>query len=183
MEFIIGQTPKLAAGNAAPGAGADSLSRPPTGGPLAEPSGAPGGAGRPNEKPGAEVAAGSMGLGASAPAGVIKDSTAQSFVRDVIEASHQVPVIVDFWAPWCGPCKQLGPALEKLVRQAAGAVRLVKINVDENQELAAQMRVASIPMVYAFHRGQPVDGFAGAVPESQLRAFIERLWSGQIIEG
>ncbi|MEK7245430.1 MAG: thioredoxin [Pseudomonadota bacterium] len=187
MEFIIGQTPKPAAGTgtAAPAAGKSVVGPPiggtvgpPTGGPLAEPSGAPGGADRPNEKPGAEVAAGSMGLGASAPAGVIKDSTTQSFVRDVIEASHQVPVIVDFWAPWCGPCKQLGPALEKLVRQAAGAVRLVKINVDENQELAAQMRVASIPMVYAFQRGQPVDGFAGAVPESQLRAFIERLTGG-----
>ena len=113
-----------------------------------------------------------------APGDVIKDSTTQTFVRDVIEASHKVPVIVDFWAPWCEPCKQLGPALEKLVRQAAGMVRLVKINVDENQELAAQMRVASIPMVYAFHRGQPVDGFAGAVPESQLRTFIERLTGG-----
>ena len=109
---------------------------------------------------------------------IIKDSTTQNFVKDVIEASRTVPVIVDFWAPWCGPCKQLGPLLEKLVRQAAGLVRLVKINVDENQELAAQMRVASIPMVYAFHRGQPVDGFAGAVPESQLRAFIERLTGG-----
>ena len=114
----------------------------------------------------------------AAPADLIKDATTQTFVRDVIEASRQVPVIVDFWAPWCGPCKQLGPMLEKLVRQAAGLVRLVKINVDENQELATQMRVASIPMVYAFSRGQPVDGFAGAVPESQLRAFIERLTGG-----
>ena len=170
MEFIIGQTPKPAAGTAA--AGADSSSSPPPG------ASAPGGAGRPNEKPGAEVAAGSMGLGASAPGGAIKDTTTQTFVRDVVEASHKTPVIVDFWAPWCGPCKQLGPMLEKLVRQAGGLVRLVKINVDENQELAAQMRVASIPMVYAFHRGQPVDGFAGAVPESQLRAFIERLTGG-----
>ena len=118
--------------------------------------------------------------GASAPAGsdLIKDSSTATFMRDVIEASRQAPVIVDFWAPWCGPCKQLGPLLEKLVRQAAGLVRLVKINVDENQELAAQMRISSIPMVYAFRNGQPVDGFAGAVPESQLKTFIERLTGG-----
>ena len=119
--------------------------------------------------------------GGQAPAAagdLIKDATTQTFMKDVVEASHKVPVIVDFWAPWCGPCKQLGPALEKLVRQAGGAVRLVKVNVDENQELAAQMRVSSIPMVYAFHRGQPVDGFAGAIPESQLRAFIEKLTGG-----
>ena len=109
---------------------------------------------------------------------LIKDATTATFVRDVVEASLKVPVIVDFWAPWCGPCKQLGPSLEKLVRQAGGTVRLVKVNVDENQELAAQMRVSSIPMVYAFHRGQPVDGFSGAIPESQLRAFIEKLTGG-----
>ena len=111
-----------------------------------------------------------------APAGdLIKDSNTQYFLRDVIEVSRQVPVIVDFWAPWCGPCKQLGPALEKVVRQANGKVRMVKINVDENQQLAAQMRIQSIPAVYAFVNGQPVDGFMGALPESQIKQFIDRL--------
>ena len=113
---------------------------------------------------------------APAPAGdLIKDSNTQNFMRDVIETSRQTPVIVDFWAPWCGPCKQLGPALEKVVRQANGKVRMVKINVDENQQLAAQMRIQSIPAVYAFVNGQPVDGFMGALPESQLKQFVDRL--------
>lgn len=113
------------------------------------------------------------------PAGdVIKDSDTANFIADVIEASAQVPVIVDFWAPWCGPCKQLGPVLEKLVRQAGGMVRLVKVNVDENQEIAAQLRVQSIPMVYAFKDGQPVDAFSGALPESQLKQFIDKLLGG-----
>ena len=93
----------------------------------------------------------------------------------MIEASRKQPVIVDFWAPWCGPCKQLGPALEKVVRQANGKVRMVKINVDENQQLAAQMRIQSIPAVFAFVNGQPVDGFMGALPESQLKQFVDRL--------
>ena len=116
------------------------------------------------------------GGGTGSPAGdLIKDSNTQNFVRDVVEASRQVPVIVDFWAPWCGPCKQLGPALEKVVRQANGKVRMVKINVDENQQLAAQMRIQSIPAVYAFVNGQPVDGFMGALPESQLKQFVDRL--------
>ena len=84
-------------------------------------------------------------------------------------------MIVDFWAPWCGPCKQLGPALEKVVKQANGKVRMVKINVDENQQLAAQMRIQSIPAVYAFVNGQPVDGFMGALPESQLKQFVDKL--------
>ena len=116
------------------------------------------------------------GLASSAqPADLIKDSDTRRFVADVIEASKKQPVIVDFWAPWCGPCKQLGPMLEKLVRQANGKVKLVKINVDENQQLAAQMRVQSIPAVFAFVEGQPVDGFMGALPESQLKQFIDRL--------
>ena len=109
---------------------------------------------------------------------VILDGDTPGFARDVIEASMHVPVIVDFWAPWCGPCKQLTPALEKLVRQAGGLVRLVKINIDENQNLAAQLRIQSVPTVYAFVGGQPVDAFVGAQPESQLRAFIDRLTAG-----
>ena len=96
-------------------------------------------------------------------------------MADVIQASRNQPVIVDFWAPWCGPCKQLGPILERVVKNAGGKVRLVKINIDENPELAQQLRIQSIPMVYAFSHGQPVDGFAGALPESQIKAFVERL--------
>ena len=116
------------------------------------------------------------GIPAPAAAGdLIKDSNTQAFMADVIEASRQQPVIVDFWAPWCGPCKQLGPALEKVVRQANGKVRMVKINVDENQQLAQQMRIQSIPAVYAFVNGQPVDGFMGALPESQIKQFVDRL--------
>lgn len=110
----------------------------------------------------------------------IKDSSLETFAADVLEASREVPVIVDFWAPWCGPCKQLTPLLEKLVAEAKGAVRLVKVNVDENQEIARQLRIQSIPTVYAFRNGQPVDGFMGAVPESQLRQFIEQLTGGAV---
>jgi putative thioredoxin len=117
-----------------------------------------------------------------APAGpaaaLIKDTDTAGFMVDVIEASQDTPIVVDFWAPWCGPCKQLGPLLEKLVKQYGGKVRLVKINVDENQELAAQFRVQSIPAVYGFKGGRPVDGFMGALPESQLKQFIERLTGG-----
>ena len=98
-------------------------------------------------------------------------------MADVIETSRKVPVLVDFWAPWCGPCKQLTPLLEKVVKQANGKVRLVKINVDENQQLAAQMRIQSIPAVFAFVDGQPVDGFMGALPESNIKQFIDRLGS------
>jgi putative thioredoxin len=108
----------------------------------------------------------------------VKESNTKNFMADVVEASRQVPVLVDFWAPWCGPCKQLGPMLEKIVGEAKGAVRLVKINVDENQQLAAQMRIQSIPAVFAFVNGQPVDGFMGALPESQLRQFVARLTAG-----
>lgn len=106
---------------------------------------------------------------------VIKDGSARTFAQDVIMASREVPVIVDFWAPWCGPCKQLGPVLEKVVQQAGGKVKLVKINVDENPQIAQQLRIQSIPAVFAFSNGQPVDGFVGALPESQVRQFVQRL--------
>jgi putative thioredoxin len=109
------------------------------------------------------------------PAGLIKDSDTKSFMADVIEASQQVPVIVDFWAPWCGPCKQLGPSLEKAVLAAKGAVRLVKVDIDKNQQLATQMRIQSIPAVYAFFQGRPVDGFVGALPDSQVKTFVSKL--------
>jgi putative thioredoxin len=111
----------------------------------------------------------------AAEAEAVKDGDTRSFMQDVIQASRSQPVIVDFWAPWCGPCKQLGPILERVVKNAGGKVRLVKINIDENPELAQQLRIQSIPMVYAFSQGQPVDGFAGALPESQIKAFVERL--------
>ncbi len=108
-------------------------------------------------------------------ASVVKDATDQSFVADVVESSREVPVIVDFWAPWCGPCKQLGPAIEKVVKEQNGKVRLVKVNIDENPAYAGQLRVQSIPAVFAFVDGRPVDGFMGAVPESQIRQFVARL--------
>ncbi|WP_420345822.1 thioredoxin [Pelagibius sp.] len=116
-----------------------------------------------------------LGMAGGSAAEVIKESSQQAFAQDVIEASMSVPVIVDFWAPWCGPCKQLGPLLEAAVQAARGAVRMVKINIDENQQLAAQLRIQSIPTVYAFFQGQPVDGFQGAQPESEVKAFVERL--------
>ncbi len=111
----------------------------------------------------------------AAQEGLVKDTSTATFMADVIEASRETPVIVDFWAPWCGPCKDLGPIIEKAVRSAGGAVKLVKINIDENKEIAAQMRVQSIPAVFAFSNGQPVDGFVGAQPESQIKSFIERV--------
>ena len=122
---------------------------------------------------------GGMGGQVAATAGdLIKESSTSSFAVDVMEASQKTPVIVDFWAPWCGPCKTLGPMLEKAVRHAGGLVRMVKINIDENQELAAQLRIQSIPTVYAFKGGRPVDGFTGALPESQIKSFVDRLLAG-----
>ena len=114
--------------------------------------------------------------GAAAPAGdLIKDVTEADFMVEVVEASKSVPVIVDFWAPWCGPCKTLGPALEAAVTAARGAVKMAKVNVDENQMIAGQLQVQSIPTVYAFWQGQPIDGFQGAVPGSEIDAFVERV--------
>jgi putative thioredoxin len=106
---------------------------------------------------------------------LILDGTEATFMQDVVEMSKTVPVIVDFWATWCGPCKTLGPALEAAVTAAKGKVRLVKIDVDQNQRIAAQLRIQSIPTVYAFWQGQPVDGFQGAVPASEIKAFIDKL--------
>src|SRR5687767_7100948 len=111
---------------------------------------------------------------------LVTDTTTQTFVKDVIEASKQQPVLVDFWAPWCGPCKQLTPILEKVVRAAKGKVKLVKMNIDEHPAIPGQMGIQSIPAVIAFSNGQPVDGFMGALPESQVSAFIERLIKDRI---
>jgi putative thioredoxin len=112
--------------------------------------------------------------------GLIKDTTTQTFVKDVIEESKRQPVLIDFWAPWCGPCKQLTPILEKAARAAKGKVKLVKMNIDEHPAIPGQMGIQSIPAVIAFVNGQPADGFMGALPESQVMAFLERLTKDRI---
>ncbi|MAY85416.1 MAG: thioredoxin [Pseudooceanicola sp.] len=116
-----------------------------------------------------------LNLGAAPADDLIKDTTEATFMADVVQASQDVPVIVDFWAPWCGPCKTLGPMLEDAVRAARGAVKMVKVNVDEAQNIAGQLQIQSIPTVYAFYKGQPVDGFQGALPGSEVKAFVDRV--------
>src|SRR6478672_7597788 len=111
----------------------------------------------------------------TADADLIKNTSTKDFMRDVIDASREVPVLVDFWAPWCGPCRQLTPIMEKAVRAAKGAVKLVKLNIDEHPQIPGQMGVQSIPAVFAFQDGRPVDGFMGALPEARIKAFIARL--------
>ncbi len=119
------------------------------------------------------------GGGMTAAADVVKDTTTQTFMKDVIEESKRQPVLVDFWAPWCGPCKQLTPVLEKAVKNAKGAVKLAKMNIDEHPAIPGQMGIQSIPAVIAFVNGQPADGFMGAIPEAQVNAFLERLTKGK----
>jgi putative thioredoxin len=116
-----------------------------------------------------------IGEGGAGGADLVKDATTETFMADVIDASAEVPVILDLWADWCGPCKQLGPVLEAAVRAANGKVKLVKLDVDKAPEIAQQLRVQSIPAVFAFHQGQPVDGFVGALPESQIKAFVDKV--------
>ncbi|MEM9968246.1 MAG: co-chaperone YbbN [Pseudomonadota bacterium] len=116
-----------------------------------------------------------LNLSTASDADLIKDSTEASFIADVVDASQATPVLVDFWAPWCGPCKTLGPILEDAVRAAKGAVKLVKVNVDEAQMIAGQLQIQSIPTVYAFFKGRPIDVMQGAVPGSEIKAFIDRV--------
>ena len=118
--------------------------------------------------------------GGAVAADPIKDTTTQAFMKDVIEESKRQPVLVDFWAPWCGPCKQLTPVLEKAVRASKGKVKLAKMNIDEHPAIPGQLGIQSIPAVIAFSNGQPVDGFMGALPESQVVAFLERLTKGKV---
>lgn len=120
------------------------------------------------------------GAAAATASDLIKDTTTQTFVKDVMEESRRQPVLVDFWAPWCGPCKQLTPVLEKVVKAAKGKVKLVKMNIDEHPAVAGQLGIQSIPAVIAFVNGQPADGFMGALPEGQVVAFLERLTRGKI---
>ena len=120
------------------------------------------------------------GAATAAPEGLIKETTTQGFMKDVIEESKRQPVLIDFWAPWCGPCKQLTPILEKVVKGAKGKVKLVKMNIDEHPAIPGQMGIQSIPAVIAFVNGQPADGFMGALPEGQVNAFIERLTKGAV---
>ena len=118
----------------------------------------------------------SASYGGAAPADdLVADTTTANFSRDVLEASRQQPVLVDFWAPWCGPCKQLQPIIEKVVRESAGRVKLVKLNIDDHPSIPGQLGIQSIPAVVAFVAGRPVDGFMGAVPESQIREFIDKI--------
>ncbi len=119
----------------------------------------------------------------AAPTDLIKETTTQTFVKDVIEESKHQPVLIDFWAPWCGPCRQLTPIIEKAVRAAKGKVKLVKMNIDEHPQIPGQMGIQSIPAVIAFVDGQPADGFMGAVPESQVSAFIDKLTKGRAAPG
>jgi len=121
-----------------------------------------------------------VGVAAATADGLVSDTTTQTFRKDVLEESRRQPVLVDFWAPWCGPCKQLTPILEKAVRSARGAVKLVKMNIDEHPAIAGQLGIQSIPAVIAFVNGQPADGFMGALPESQVTAFLERLTKQEI---
>ena len=121
-----------------------------------------------------------VGIAPAAADGLVKDTTTQTFVKDVIEESRRQPVLVDFWAPWCGPCKQLTPVLEKAVRAAKGKVKLVKMNIDEHPAVAGQLGIQSIPAIIAFVNGQPADGFLGALPESQITAFLERVTKQEI---
>ena len=123
------------------------------------------------------------GAAGGTPSDLIKDTTTQTFVKDVIEESKHQPVLIDFWAPWCGPCKQLTPIIEKAVRAAKGRVKLVKMNIDEHPAIPGQMGIQSIPAVIAFVNGQPADGFMGALPEGQINAFIDKITKGMPAAG